>query len=263
MPPRRRAAPRPPKPKRVCPHCNLPRSERQIRRHLEPYQEGRGYMLDSESEPDSGNTSSSDNADKEPDHPHVLGQDKVPPNVPGDIDLGPPAHADLDPLANNDLHDMPPPLEHVQILDDLRRILRNPHAMLDQWGNYVKPDASEADDRSIRKGSVSSNKDPAFKERMDEPKLDPNNPNDEPYIDIDVLRNFLNKHLAELDNDEWEELQAHKLNPGDCKLLELLATRLWTRFLRSMWNDLCLGPGAAFASLLVLIPKPTICRTPL
>ncbi|KAF8694702.1 Transposase family tnp2, partial [Rhizoctonia solani] len=232
MPPHQRAAPRPPKPKRVCPHCNLPRSERQIRQHLEPYQEGRGYMSDSESELDLGNTSSSDDADKEPDHPHVLGQDKVPPNVPGDIDLGPPAHADLDPLANNNLHNMPPPLEHVQILDNLWRILCNPHAMLDQWGNYVEPNASEADNRSIREGSVSSNKDPAFKERMDEPKLDPNNPNNKPYINIDVLRNFLNKHLAELDNDKWEELHEYKQRT--------------------------IIPGAAFASLPVLIPKPTI-----
>ena len=40
---------------------------------------------------------------------------------------------------------------------------------------------------------------------MDEPELDPNNPNDEPYIDIDALRNFLNEHLAELDDDEWED----------------------------------------------------------
>ncbi|KAF8751525.1 Transposase family tnp2 [Rhizoctonia solani] len=199
---------------------------------------------------------------REPDHPHVLGQDEgeltrpfyafiyqtnaSAPNVPGDIDLGPPAHADLDPLANNDLHDMPPPLEHVQILDDLWRILRNPHAMLDQWGDYVEPDASEADDRSIREGSVSSNKDPAFEERMDEPELDPNNPNDEPYIDIDVLRNFLNEHLAELDDDKWEELQARELNPGDRKLLELLATRLRTCFSRSTWNDLRLGVCADY-----------------
>ncbi|QRW09487.1 Transposase family Tnp2 protein [Ceratobasidium sp. AG-Ba] len=75
-------------------------------------------------------------------------------------------------------------------------------------------------------------------------------------IDFPLLRNLLIEHLADLDDDEWEALQARELNAGDRKLLELLATRLRTHFSRSTWNDLRLGPGVAFEFSQVLIPSP-------
>ncbi|QRW11694.1 Transposase family Tnp2 protein [Ceratobasidium sp. AG-Ba] len=152
----------------------------------------------------------------------------------------------LDHIDHEDPHAVPPLLEDANIADQLRRILLNPHAMLDQWGNYVEPDASEADDHSVDEGSASSNGDPLFEERMDEPEPNPNDPNDEPYIDFPLLRNLLIEHLADLDDDEWEALQARELNAGDRKLLELLATRLRTHFSHSTWNDLRLGVCADY-----------------
>ncbi|QRW11376.1 hypothetical protein RhiLY_10375 [Ceratobasidium sp. AG-Ba] len=198
MPPRRQVAPRPPQPQRVCPHCNLLRSERQISRHLHPYREGAEYMSQSESDAVSENSSSDDDARGEPEIPPVPEELEAPGEGLGNIDLAPPALMHLDHIDHENPHAVPPLLEDANIADQLRRILLNPHAVLDQWGNYVEPDASEADDHSVDEGSASSNGDPLFEERMDKPEPNPNDPNDEPYIDFPLLRNLLIEHLADV-----------------------------------------------------------------
>ncbi|QRW14127.1 Transposase family Tnp2 protein [Ceratobasidium sp. AG-Ba] len=243
----------PPRPARACPHCGKLRSERQIKRHLEPYREGTGYMSDSEAESSSDNVDDADNppqpalpVDHAPNHMDVdPPPDLVNANPHPPVDIHVPPVGVNNPLANDqhpppdaNLNGLQPLFTHIPLLENVYRILRNPHGAIDEWGNLISPDPSEADYEPEDDGSVSSNEDPLFDEQVDELRLDPD---DEPRIDQALLREFLEEFLVGLDDDEWDELQARELNRRDRKTFELLATRLRTHFSRSTWDDLRLG----------------------
>ncbi|CAE7227515.1 unnamed protein product, partial [Rhizoctonia solani] len=61
---------------------------------------------------------------------------------------------------------------------------------------------------------------------------------DEPLMDDDMLRAFLEMHLGDFAEDEWFDLYNRVLSERDYRTLRLLATRLRTHFSRQTWEDL-------------------------
>ncbi|KAG9121636.1 hypothetical protein FRC07_002337 [Ceratobasidium sp. 392] len=222
MPPCQRAAARQPQPKRQCPHCGVWRSKQTINRHMAQF---RKAVSDSEAESDLDEASNSDD------------RDNAPAPAPNNMYLNPLADANPDPPADAEPDEAQPAFANIPFLNDLYRLLGNPYIALDERGSHIRPNGSEADKESVDKGSIGSDDKPPFIEQADKPRLDPD---DKPRIDPDLLQEFLLKHLVELMTTNGTHSDRY-LNPRETKMLELLATWLCTHFLRSTWDDLCLG----------------------
>ncbi|KAG9110476.1 hypothetical protein FRC07_008186 [Ceratobasidium sp. 392] len=224
-----------PAPKFKCPHCGKWRTRHTINIHLA--KEADAFELPSSDSDGAGGPNNDNDADAKltdatgdfdnsdgdlndggdgglddvtmafgPEHHEELAHNhnEVNPGPANNID--PPANVGVDPLPSANIN--PPPDNahigaHVPLLAEVYRILHNPPVVLGQWDDPVPSDASEDGNDSGDAGSVSSNEDPPYIKREDEFGLDPE---DEPHINPNLLRDFLEEYLVNLGDNEWEEL---------------------------------------------------------
>lgn len=89
---------------------------------------------------------------------------------------------------------------------------------IDDWPNPIEPESSDAGDESDAE-SADGDHNPEYMEREVPLGL---NGEDEPEIDHNELRAFLEAHLDYMNDDEWEDL---------CRLLLIYLTRPFTNLI--------------------------------
>ncbi|KAG8729050.1 hypothetical protein FRC10_004331, partial [Ceratobasidium sp. 414] len=109
----------------------------------------------------------------------------------------------------------------------------NPTAMVEEWpdpdGSSVGSDLGDAEPID------GAERDPEFVERVEPLGF---HPDDEPEMDDEVVRAFLDLNLGDLAEDEWIDMYDRFISDKDHEALKFLATRLRTHFSRQTYGDL-------------------------
>ncbi|CUA77976.1 hypothetical protein RSOLAG22IIIB_12956 [Rhizoctonia solani] len=219
-----------------CPHCGKPLCPRQINRHLAGMATSAAA---NHNHPDSDSDLHS-NPDFEIDPvgsplPESVTSNGAghPMDLEGDLD-------DDEPMDAMDIfHQLQlPPLESVPIH-------HNPPVTIEDWPDpeglfidLINGEDGEDDEASIDGGEFDDgpDRDPPFVERGGEDLGA--HAEDEPLMDDEMLRAFLEMHLGDYAEEEWFDLYNRVLSERDHRTLRLLATRLRTHFSRQTWEDL-------------------------
>ncbi|KAG8741316.1 hypothetical protein FRC10_003020, partial [Ceratobasidium sp. 414] len=239
-----------PEPTSKCPCCSQMLGRRQIDRHIE---ELAGRMVSSPSDVEMSDDEGSNAggilaAADDLGHGDGLGAVEDPGAVGGlgageDLGAGDRLGVDQVPgqMPIDDPNNIDPAV--LPLLAPIYRLLLNPPVAINDWaepGEHEEPEANESDDEE----PIGGNPALEYVEREAPLGLDPN---DEPDLADDELRNLFEENMEDLDDDEWIELYSRVLSKKDRKTLELLAIRLRAHFTRSTWDDLRLGVCQEYA----------------
>ncbi|CAE6451722.1 unnamed protein product [Rhizoctonia solani] len=227
---------------RICPCCDKALGPRQINRHLAIMVEiaeatVAAYTnhdpLDSDADSDLGSDTSGLDPAYPPPPESVTSNGLDHPMDPGE---GLDNHEPMDPVG--DFHQLPP-LEPVPVR-------HNPPVTVEDWpdpdGLFAPNNEDDEDDKEGEDSEDSDNEvhgpdhNPPFVERGEE-HLGAH-AEDEPLMDDEMLRAFVEMNLGDYAEQEWFDLYNRVLSERDYRTLQFLATRLRTHFSHQTWEDL-------------------------